>query len=67
MVNEQPDVSPTARYTIAEAAAILGMHRNTLRRHTNNGVFGIECHIRKCNGRKYYTGLDIIKFWRASM
>lgn len=67
MVNEQPNVSPTARFSIGEAAAILGIHRNTLRRYTNTGALGINCHYRKCNGRKYYTGLDIIKFWRASM
>lgn len=67
MVNEQPQVSPTARYSIQEAAAILGVHRNTLRRHTNIGPTGITCQHRKSNGRKFYTGLEIVKFWRASV
>ena len=67
MVNEEPQVSPTARYSIGEAAQILGVHRNTLRRHTNTGPTGIDCSFRKSNGRRFYTGKDIVKFWRASM
>lgn len=67
MVNEEPKVSPTARFSISEAAEILGVHRSTLRRHTNVGPTGISCSYRKSNGRKFYTGLDIIRFWRASV
>ena len=67
MVNEEPQVSPTSRYSIQEAAAILGIHRNTLRRLTNIGPTGIKCQHRKSNGRKFYTGLEIVKFWRASV
>lgn len=67
MVSEEPKVSPTARFSIGEAAEILGIHRNTLRRHTNVGPTGIDCKYRKSNGRKFYTGLDIVKFWRASV
>ncbi len=67
MVNEEPQVSPTARYSIGEAAQILGVHRNTLRRYTNAGPTGITCNFRKSNGRRFYTGLDIVKFWRATL
>lgn len=67
MVNEQPNISPTARYGIGEAAKILGIDRKTLRRHTNIGPTGITCQYRKSNGRKFYTGLEIVKFWRASV
>lgn len=67
MINEEPKVSPTARYSIGEAAQILGIHRNTLRRHTNTGPTGIKCSYRKSNGRRYYTGLDLIQFWRATL
>ena len=67
MVNEEPNIPPTARYTIGEAARILGIHRNTLRRHTNTGPTGIDCQHRRSNGRKFYTGLEIVKFWRSSM
>lgn len=67
MVSEEPKISPTARYSIGEAASILGIHRNTLRRHTNVGPTGIQCKYRKSNNRRYYTGLEIIRFWRASI
>ena len=67
MVNEEPKVSPTARFSIGEAARILGIHRNTLRRHTNTGPTGIRCSYRLSNGRRFYTGSDIIRFWRASV
>lgn len=67
MVVEEPKVSPTARFSIGEAAEILGVHRNTLRRYTNIGPTGIRCHYRKSNNRKFYTGMDIVMFWRASI
>ena len=67
MVNEEPKVSPSARYSIEEAAALLGIHRNTLHRHTNTGPTGISCSFRKSNGRRFYTGLEILRFWRATL
>lgn len=67
MVNEEPKLSPTARYAIGEAAKILGISRNTLRKHTNTGPAGIDCGFRKSNGRKFYTGLDIMRYWRAAL
>lgn len=67
MVVDEPKVSPTGRYSIGQAADILGVHRNTLRRHTNTGPTGITCQHRKSNGRKFYTGLEIVKFWKAQM
>lgn len=67
MVVDEPKVSPTGRYTIGQAAEILGVHRNTLRRYTNTGPTGITCQHRKSNGRKFYTGLEIVRFWRAQI
>jgi len=67
MVNEQPQIPANARYSIEQAAEILGIHRNTLRRYTNTGPTGIKCQFRKSNGRKFYTGLEIVRFWRASL
>lgn len=66
MVNEEPKLSPTSRYSIGEAASILGMHRNTLRRLTNVEG-GIRCQFRKGNKRKFYTGLEITRFWRSCL
>lgn len=62
MVNEQPNVNPAGRYNVTETCRLLGIHRATLHRAT--GV-RIKCGIRKDNHRRYYTGIDIIRFWRS--
>lgn len=64
MVNEQPKVSPAGRYSAAETCALLGIHRNTLLNWRRSGFLKPSgCH--RVNGRSYYTGLDIIKFWNT--
>lgn len=63
MTNLEPEVSDNGRYSITEAAKVLGLHRNTLLLHTDQ--CSIRCGIRKANGRKFYTGADIKKFWKA--
>lgn len=65
MVNEEPTVSPTSQYSIGEAAKILGIHRNTLRKYTNTGPAGIRCKFKKSNNRKVFTGFEIVKFWKS--
>ena len=61
MVSERPKVEPTGRYSIGQASALLGVHRNTLGRWTRSGL--IRCGLRKNNYRKYYTGVEILRFW----
>ena len=55
---------PTRRYTTRETCEILGIHRNTLRRRTEDG--SIRCVYMKAGSRMYplYLGRDIMKFWR---
>lgn len=60
MVAVQPSANPNGRYSISETCALLGIHRNSLRKYTDEGA--IKCGYRK-SFRKYYTGLEIIKFW----
>jgi len=59
----EPQVADTGRYSVTETSKHLGIHRTTLLLHTNNNA--IRCGIRKANGRKFYTGTDIKKFWKA--
>lgn len=61
MVGIQPDVRPAGRYTINETCELLGIHRNVLRRYTNAGL--IKCGHRAADYRKFYTGLEILRFW----
>lgn len=61
----EPVVNATSRYSITEAAKILGVHRNSIMNYTKSGL--LKCGIRKATKRKFYTGIEILKFWRASI
>lgn len=65
MTAEEPKVTETGRYNVTETCAILGVHRNTLRRYTELGQ--IKVGFRRTSARKFYTGKDILKFWRATL
>lgn len=62
---EIPDVKETGRYTVKQACDVLGIHRNTLRNYTDQGL--IKCGFRKATYRKFYEGREILKFWKASL
>lgn len=65
MVTTEPKVTLNGRYSTDEAAALLGVHRNTIIRYTKKGklLFG----IRRSTTRKYYTGAEILRFWKATL
>lgn len=60
----EPQAVPAGRYNIKQASALLDIHRNTLRRYTDSGE--IKCGFHK-NGRKFYLGREIIRFWREQI
>ena len=65
MVNQEPNVTKTGRYSISETCKLLGIHRHTLRSYTNRGC--IHCAFRRSTTRKYYSGNEILRFWRAQL
>ena len=65
MNNSEPEVSPTARYELREAAAALGIHKSTLLNWTKRGL--IKAGVRKVNGRRFWLGSDLLKCWKAMM
>lgn len=67
MIGVAPEIIPTRRYTISEVCSMLGIHRNSLRRYTNDG--DIKCIFRKAGSRMkpLYEGKEILKFWRAAI
>ena len=65
MVTEQPRVSPTARYTVNQTFALLGISRRTLYRATDAGK--IRCGYRKADMRRFYKGCEITRFWIQEM
>ena len=65
VTSSQPIVSSGTRYTINETCSILNIHRSTLRSYTDLGA--IKCGYRRENGRKFYLGSEIIRFWKAQL
>ena len=63
MVNMCPNVPDEGRYSIAEAATILGVNRSTLLRHSELGL--IKFGLRRSNARKFYVGREINRYWKA--
>lgn len=48
---------------MAEASRRLGVHRNTLARYLKEGK--IRCRFAKDTNRKYFSGDDLVRLWRA--
>lgn len=65
MTSEEPNVSCNSRYDINATCSLLGISRNTLRKYTALGF--IKSEIRRCNGRSFYFGSEILKFWKGSI
>ena len=61
VTSDQPLVSPTARYTISQTCALLGIHRNTLRSYVNAGYIKT---IQKIHGQRF-KGSEILRFWNS--
>lgn len=61
----EPNVNELGRYSVMETCAALGIHRNSLRKYTEQGL--IKCGFRKLSARKFYSGREILKFWRAQL
>lgn len=61
---DEPNVRSNSRYSINETCALLGITRKTLAKYTRDGL--IQCGF-KPDLRKFYTGVEILKFWRAAM
>lgn len=64
MTSTRPDVVLDAKYSVSETAALLGVHRNTIRNLANAKklAFGIRKHnIRQ----RFFWGREILRFWMA--
>ena len=61
----EPQVAPNGRYTVKQTCEHLGIHRNTLRRYTEEGH--IKCNFRRETARKIYLGVEILRFWKSQL
>jgi len=58
----QPTVESQQRYSVGQTAALLGIHRNTLKTYTDSNLIKARYHVGTM--RKFYYGHDILRFWR---
>lgn len=63
MVNEEPKVSMNGQYSTNDTAKLLGVSRTTLWRMADARM--IKCSSHLSNGRRFYYGHEILRFWRA--
>lgn len=60
---QEPDVSLTVRYTLAEVCAMLGVSRTTMWRLRTSGALRFSRD--KLMHRLTIPGLDVFKFWKS--
>lgn len=63
MIATEPEVSLTGRYPIGQAAEILGVSRNTLRKYSDLGMIKTG-HRRTGKMERFFLGSEILRFWR---
>lgn len=63
LTTREPVVNDTDRLNVTQAAAVLGIHRNTLRQHSDEGL--IKFSINQRTGYRKYTGREIKRYWRT--
>jgi len=63
MTFTEPAVNMSARYPIGAASKILDIDRKTLLNHTKEGK--IRCGFFRCNGRRFFTGSEILRYWKS--
>ncbi len=65
MTPSEPKVPDSNKYGVKEVAKILDVSTATIRRQSQAGnlKYGIHRH----NGRRFYTGAELKRFWRATL
>jgi DNA-binding transcriptional MerR regulator len=63
MTRQEPNIKDEERLPIGEAARLLEMSRDTLRKHTDEGY--VKCIFNRVNKRRVYQGKELKRYWRA--
>ncbi len=61
MTNTRPHVASDGRYSMTEAAALLGVDRKTIYRWRKSGY--LKSHKRRMNDRPFLFGREILKIF----
>ena len=65
MIKTEPIVELTAKYELRDACGIMGVTASCLAKWTEKGV--VKCGRKKLNGRRFWTGAELLRAWKAQM
>ena len=65
MTKEEPKVSASGKYELREAAKALDVSPSTIQKWRAAGK--IKCGTKRVNGRKFWTGREILRVWTSCM
>lgn len=65
MIETVPQVIETAQYELRDAAKALEVSKSCIVKWTEKGV--LRANRKKLNGRRFWTGAEILRAWRAKM
>lgn len=63
MIKTEPDVNPQGKYELRHASQIMKVSKSTILRWTSQGL--MRCSVRRANGRKVWSGAELIRAWRT--
>lgn len=61
MITEEPKIKANQRFELREAAEVLDVSPSTIIRWTKVGI--LSAAIRRTNGRRIWSGAELIKCW----
>lgn len=65
MKQMEPAIIKNGKYGITEVAELLGVSAGTINRWTSAGL--MRAGRRRVNGRRFWTGEEILRAWRAQI
>lgn len=65
MTVSEPIINDTDRLELKDAAEALKAHKSSILRWTHMGL--LHCGIRRSNGRRFWTGKELKRFWKSMM
>jgi len=65
MIKTVPKVVESAQYELRDTAEVLGVSISTITKWTAKGL--LRASRKRLNGRRFWTGSEILRAWRAKM
>lgn len=63
MTHREITLNRADKFSTTEAARILGVSRPTIYSYVSQGL--LKYKTRRSNGRRYYTGAELMRFWNC--